>query len=68
MILQARKRGGDPWQEITEDQLSDICLDLCGGGWNTSETRRAMVLRSRILAGGKFRSLKGYQLQGVADE
>ena len=68
MILQARKRGGDPWQEITEKQLASICLELCGGGWTTSETRRAMDLNCTILAGGKFRSRKGYEIRGIENE
>ena len=67
MKIQARKRGGDPWQEITEKQLAAICLELCGGGWTTSETRRAMVLQRKILDGGKYRSRQGYELRGVAD-
>ena len=66
MKLQARKRCGDPWRDITEEQLAAICLELCGGGWNTSETRRAMVLNRKILDGGKYHGAKGYQLQGVA--
>ena len=67
MTLQARKRGGDPWKDITEKQLAAICLELCGGGWTTSETRRAMTLQRRIIEGGQYRSRLGYEVRGVAD-
>jgi len=65
MTIQARRRGGDPWREITEKQLAAVCLELCGGGWTTSETRRAMALQRKILAGGEYRSRQGYEVRGI---
>lgn len=65
MNIQFRKRGGDQWQEITEKQLASVCLELCGGGWTASETRRAMILQRKILDGGKYRSRQGYEMRGL---
>ena len=67
MKLQARKRAGDPWRDITEDQLADICLSINGGGWTTSQTAKAMQLSRKIRDGGKYRSLSGFELRGAAD-
>jgi len=31
------------------EQLADLCLTLCGGGWTIKQTSEAMLLQSKLL-------------------
>jgi len=38
-------------ETISEKQLAEICLNACGGGYNTEETAKAMNLQSQLIDG-----------------
>lgn len=38
-------------EEMTQERLASFLIDLCGGGWNETQTRRAMDMQSRLYAG-----------------
>lgn len=38
-------------EEITKEQLPEVCLNLCGGGHNPNQVRRAILLQQQVLSG-----------------
>lgn len=38
-----------PWKNITPEQLSKYCVEICGGGYTEDQTADAMLLQREIL-------------------
>jgi hypothetical protein len=36
-------------QAISENDLAELCLNLCGGGFNPNETAKAMLMQSDLI-------------------
>lgn len=37
--------------QITEDQLTEACINATGGGWTEEQTAEAMALQSQVYRG-----------------
>lgn len=52
-------KGCNVTHEITEEQLAEICVELCGGGYTYHQTQNAIVMQRDLLDGEKVISDDG---------
>jgi hypothetical protein len=68
MKIEVRGPGNDaPWKQITDNQLADYCIHVCGGGYNAEQTAEAMAMQRRILDGEEFIGMTGMLVRATKE-
>lgn len=59
VTLEPANGGGVKQHTLTVEQVTELCLEACGGGYTAEQTANAMEMSRKLFMGGEYKTKDG---------